>query len=42
MLLFLFGLLILFGLAIILFPILFLTAIGATFTKLGSPGGRRS
>lgn len=35
MLLFLFGLLILFGLAIILFPILFLTAIGATFTKLG-------
>lgn len=35
MLLLLFGLLILFGLALILFPILFLTAIGATFTKLG-------
>jgi len=35
MFLFLFGLLILAGLAVILFPILFLTAIGATFTKLG-------
>ncbi|WP_292392741.1 DUF1614 domain-containing protein [Methanoculleus sp. UBA303] len=35
MFLLLFGLLILFGLAIILFPLLFLTAIGATFTKLG-------
>jgi uncharacterized membrane protein len=35
LLLFFFGLLILIGLAIILFPIIFLTAIGATFTKLG-------
>lgn len=35
MLLLLFGLIILFGITIILFPILFLTAIGATFTKLG-------
>jgi len=34
-LLLLFGLLILVGLAIIVFPVLFLTAIGATFTKLG-------
>ncbi|NMC89246.1 MAG: hypothetical protein GYA64_06365, partial [Methanomicrobiales archaeon] len=35
MLLFLFGLLILFGFVIIVFPIIFLTAIGATFAKLG-------
>lgn len=35
MLLFLFGLLILFGFVIIIFPIIFLTAIGATFAKLG-------
>ncbi|MDD3071790.1 MAG: DUF1614 domain-containing protein [Methanoculleus horonobensis] len=34
-LLLLFGLLILVGLAIIVFPVIFLTAIGATFTKLG-------
>lgn len=34
-LLILFGLLILVGLAVIVFPVLFLTAIGATFTKLG-------
>ncbi|KUK99528.1 MAG: hypothetical protein XE10_1790, partial [Methanoculleus marisnigri] len=30
-----FGLLILVGLAVIVFPVLFLTAIGATFAKLG-------
>jgi len=35
LLLFLFGIVVLFGLAVILFPIIFLTAIGATFTKLG-------
>ena len=35
MLILLFGLLVLVGLVIILFPIVFLTAIGATFTKLG-------
>ena len=35
MLIVLFGLLVLVGLAIIVFPVLFLTAIGATFTKLG-------
>ena len=35
MLILLFGLLVLVGLIIILFPIVFLTAIGATFTKLG-------
>jgi uncharacterized membrane protein len=35
LLLLFFGLLILVGLAVIVFPILFLTAIGATFTRLG-------
>jgi uncharacterized membrane protein len=35
MLIFFFGLLALFLLAVIVFPILFLTAIGATFTRLG-------
>ncbi|WP_243670710.1 hypothetical protein [Methanoculleus chikugoensis] len=35
MLLFFFGLLALFLLAVIVFPILFLSAIGATFTRLG-------